>query len=378
MKIGIDARFWGLHHAGLGRYVVELVTALSKIDRKNHYTLFLRKPYDKEVKLPDNFKLVRADIRHYTLEEQWLLAEIFTRANLDLLHVPHFNVPLLYKKPFILTIHDLLWHEVKGLSVTTQSSFVYLVKYFAYRAIVAKALKNAKHILVPSKVIKNKLIKSHKVRNNKISVTYEAPSKIFKPVKRKVSILKKYRVSEPYLLYTGSAYPHKNIPAASAAVKKINERGHPLNLVIAGTRSVFISRLQRKLIKQKSEKFVRFVGFVPDYDLVLLFAQAKALILPSLSEGFGLTGLEAMATGVPVIASNLDVFKEIYQNAALYIDPHSPVDIADKIEQILTDAAVRNSFISFGKTQAKKFSWSKLARQTLEVYRKTAQIKKAK
>lgn len=370
MKIGIDARFWGLEHAGLGRYVMELVRELAKIDRKNNYTLFLRKPYDKEVKLPHNFKLICANILHYTLEEQWLLAEIFARADLDILHVPHFNVPLLYKKPFIVTIHDLLWHDIKGLSVTTQTPFVYLVKYLGYRAVVSNALKRSRHILVPSKVIKDKLMNEHKVSKAKIDVTYEAPSKIFKPIKKKPSILKKYRLSEPFIIYTGSAYPHKNIMAAAIAVKKLNERGCKLHLVVASARSVFLTRLSSELEKQESEKYVRLIGFVPDYDLVYLFAHAKALTQPSLSEGFGLTGLEAMAAGLPVITSDLDVFKEVYKDAALYINPKSPEDIADKIQRIVTDTKLKNELIIRGKTRAKEFSWRKLARETLKVYEK--------
>lgn len=370
MKIGIDARFWGLEHAGLGRYVMELVKELAKADRKNQYTLFLRKPYDKEIKLPGNFKLEKANILHYSLEEQWLLAEIFSRANLDLLHVPHFNVPLLYRKPFIVTIHDLLWHEVKGLTVTTQNPFMYLIKYVGYRAVVGRALKSAEHILVPSNIIRDKLVNEHKVNRNKVDVTYEAPSKIFRPTKKKPSILKKYKVAEPFIIYTGSAYPHKNIPAAAAAVKQVNKRGRPLHLVVASARSVFLDRLRPKLKKQESEKFVRLVGFVPDYDLVYLFAQAKALIQPSLSEGFGLTGLEAMAAGLPVLASELDVFKEIYEDAALYINPESPEDIADKIERIIADTKLRKQLIKKGKLKAKQFTWKRLARQTLKVYKK--------
>ncbi|MCH7951354.1 glycosyltransferase family 4 protein [Patescibacteria group bacterium] len=376
MNIGIDARFWGLEHAGLGRYVMELVSHLARLDRKNRYTLFLRKPYDKELKLPKNFALVSANIRHYTIEEQWLLAEIFSRANLDLLHVPHFNVPLLYRRPFIVTIHDLLWHEVKGLSVTTQNTLVYLVKYIGYRAIVSRVLKNSVRILVPSKVIRDKLVNERRVERKRVQVTYEAPSKIFRPVRKKASILAKYRITEPFVIYVGSAYPHKNIAAAAAAAKLINDRGHTIKLVVASSRSVFLDRLRRELKKQGSEKFVRLVGFVPDYDLVILFAHAKALIQPSLSEGFGLTGLEAMAAGLPVIASKLKVFEEIYKDAAVYIDPQSPEEIADELEKMVSNENLRQRVIKAGLSRTKQFSWSRLAKKTLQVYEDAAEAQR--
>ncbi len=158
MNIGIDARLWGLEHAGLGRYVMELINSLSREDKKNEYTIFLRRKYFNQTDLPDNFSKVLADIKHYSVEEQWLLAEMFNEEKLDLLHVPHFNVPLLYKKPFVVTIHDLLWHEIRGLSVTTQNPVTYIIKYFGYRSVVKHALQKSIEILVPSKTIKEKLL----------------------------------------------------------------------------------------------------------------------------------------------------------------------------------------------------------------------------
>lgn len=369
MNIGIDARFWGLQHAGLGRYLMELIQALSAIDRKNNYTLFLRKPYDTEVQVPRNFRRVTANIRHYTFEEQWLLAEIFTRENLDILHVPHFNVPLLYRRPFVVTIHDLLWHEVKGLSVTTQNPITYLIKYLGYKLVVSNALSRSQRILVPSKVIRDKLTSDHAVSGKKIVVTHEAPSKIFKPTKKKASILAKYGITEPFVIFVGSPYPHKNIPAAAAAVKKLNESGHNLRLVVASSRSVFSERLVRELQNKNLEKFVWLTGFVPDYDLVFLLAQAQALVQPSRSEGFGLPGLEAMAVGCPVVASDLDVFEEVYKDAALYVDPNSVEDIAEKLKSLLTDTELKTELVKRGRARVKSFSWRKLAGKTLKVYK---------
>ena len=367
MNIGIDARFYGLEHAGLGRYVMELIGNLTKLDRRNDYTIFLRKPYDQILELPKNFSKVTANILHYTVEEQWLLAEIFLRANLDLLHVPHFNVPLLYSGPFVVTIHDLLWHDIRGLSVTTQNPLMYTIKYVGYLAIVSHALRKAKAIVVPSKVIKEKLVGDHGVPSSKITVTYEAPSKTFFPRSKQKEILKKYSLTTPFVIYTGSAYPHKNVLRAVLAVKLLNQR-MKLSLVLVSARSVFLSRLASEIKKQAAEKFVRFLGFVPDDDLPHLYAHATALVLPSLSEGFGLTGLEAMACDLPVIASNLEIFKEIYQDAALFIDPQSETDLAQKIGALLTSPALRLRLVRAGRQRVKELSWRTLAQQTLKVY----------
>ena len=369
LHIGIDARFWGLRHAGLGRYVMELVNGLTRLDTSNNYTLFVRSPYNEEIEVGKNFRLVRADINHYSLEEQWLLPEIFNKYSLDLLHVPHFNVPLFYKKPFVVTIHDLLWHEVKGLSVTTQNPLTYLVKYLGYRSVVRNALNRSLMIFVPSRVILEKLVKDHGVPEKKIRVTYEAPADIFRPSAEDPSVLSKYQVRKPFVIYTGSAYPHKNIPQAAAAIKRLNQKGEMLSFVVASSRSVFLERLSRKLQNEGSDKYVRLIGFVPDEDLMKLYSQAVALLQPSHSEGFGLTGLEAMAVGLPVLTSRSPVFQEIYADAALYFDAQSKDDLETVLQTILNDGKLRRRLILKGLQRAKLFSWKTLVKQTLTGYR---------
>lgn len=370
MKIGIDARFWGLEHAGIGRYVVELVKHLSQIDKKNQYLLFLRKKYFNQINLPLNFSKIAAEVNHYSLEEQWLLAEIFSRENLDLLHVPHFNVPWLYKHPFVVTIHDLLWHEVKGRSVTTQNSLAYLYKYLGYRLVVRRALNKSKAILVPSQTIKNKLIKNHKLNSNNIFVTYEAPSKNFFKPKQNNQLLLRYKIKKPFILYVGSAYPHKNIIKVVMAVKLLSEKNIKLTFVISSSRNVFLDRLQADIIKLKAQKLVKIIGFVTEENLPTLMQHSVAQVQPSLSEGFGLTGLEAMAAGTALVASNSEIFQEIYKDAALFIDPHSPDDIAEKIKSINANQKLRKTLIQKGKDRVKAFNWKTLAQQTLSVYEK--------
>lgn len=372
MKIGIDARFWGLEHAGLGRYVMELINSLTKLDKKNSYTLFVRKKYIGQIQLPNNFSLVVAEISHYSLEEQWLLTEIFSKEKIDLLHIPHFNVPMLYKHPFVVTIHDLLWHDVKGLSVTTQNPLIYLTKYLGYRMVVNHALRSSKAILVPSKTIKNKLIEDHKINKDKITVTYEAPGRTLKIDRKESGLLARYKLKKPYIIYVGSAYPHKNIFKVVEAIKELNEK-RKINFAIVSARSAFLNQLNRKIIQTEAQEMVKLLGYVADGKLAFLISEAEALVQPSLSEGFGLTGLEAMAIGTPVIASESQIFKEIYENAAIFINPHSSEDIAKKINSVLSDKSLQEKQIKKGKERVKKFNWEDLAYKTLKVYQKANQ-----
>lgn len=369
MKIGIDIRLWGTQHAGIGRYTEELVRNLQEIDIdkdiENEYVLFCRKNDFEEIPIRTNWKKVIADIPHYTLREQILLPGIFQKEKLDLLHVPHFNVPIRYKGRFVVTIHDILWHQVKGLDVTTQSAPLYLIKHLGYRFVVKNAVTRAEKIIVPSNAVKDDLVKQFNLRGEKIIVTYEGVSSrryhVLKHSNNKV--LKKFGVEQPYLLYVGSLYPHKNVETLVHAVKLLR-----VNLVVVCGRSVFWEKFKKFIEKENAASFVKLVGYVGDEELAALYKNAQTFVFPTLSEGFGLPGLEAMAAGTPVLCSDIPVLHEIYGAAALYFDPKDANDIADKIQQILANNKLRTDLVSSGNTQVKKYSWRKMAEETLKVY----------
>lgn len=368
MKIGIDCRLWGVKHAGIGRYTENLVLNLQRVDSKNEYVLFCRKVDFENIPAKKNFKKVTADIPHYSLKEQTSLYRIFNRENLDLLHVPHFNVPLLYRKKFIATIHDVLWHDIKGLRVTTQTPHIYLAKYLAYRAVIRSTVKRAAKIITPSNFVREDLIKRFALQPNKVVVTYEGAPDFRRNAKLQMTndkLLQKYSIRKPYLLYVGSLYPHKNVEIVVRALKETENLPH---LVVICSRSVFWERFREFVKREKAEDFVNLVGYVPDEELVTLYEHSEAFIFPTLSEGFGLPGLEAMAAGCPVVCSDIPVLHEIYGNAALYFDPRSKDDIADKINIILADHKLRSNLVKLGRSQSKKYSWRKMAEKTLVVY----------
>lgn len=367
MKIGIDCRLWGIKHAGIGRYTEELVRNLLSIDKKDEFILFCRKA-DHEL-LPGvlNSRKVMADIPHYGFAEQLKLPKIFARENLDLLHTPHFNVPLLYWGKFVVTIHDLLWHEIRSWKATTLSAPQYAVKYLAYRGAVRNTVSRAQKIIVPSNTVKKDVVKRFGLPDDKVVVTYEgAPDSKTKNQKPKTKIFEKYRIKGPYIFYVGSLYPHKNVEVIVHALKLLQDKN--LKLVVVSARNVFLSRFEQFVKDKGAEALVNLAGRVPDEDLATLYTGAEAFVFPSLSEGFGLPGLEAMAAGAPVIASDIPVFHEVYGSAALYFEPTNPASIATKIEQVLKDKKIKSDLISIGRKRAKQFSWRKMAEETLRVY----------
>ncbi len=211
----------------------------------------------------------------------------------------------------------------------------------------------------------------------KIVVTYEGVEKKFQSsvfsLKSSAKILSKYKITKPFLIYTGNLYPHKNVERLVEAVKLINQfpipnSQFPITLVIVCSRSIFYERFKKRVKELGAEKFVNLVGFIPDEDLVSLYQEAEAFVFPSLLEGFGLPGLEAMAVGLPVISSDASCLPEIYGEAALYFDPHDVNDMAKKIKKVIGETKTRKTLIEKGFAQVKRYSWRKMAKQTLRVH----------
>ncbi|HEB13885.1 MAG TPA: glycosyltransferase family 1 protein [candidate division WWE3 bacterium] len=378
MRIGIDARFLGPQGIGLGRYTQELVQNLEKIDKKNEYVVFLRQEnFDLYRPKNKNFKKVLADVRWYTLKEQLVLPGVFSRENLDLLHVPHFNIPIFYRGKKVVTIHDIIKHKHGGRAATTRAYPIYLLKQLVYRFVISNAAKTASAIITPSKFVKDKVAKTFGVSPKKIYVTYEAGTLTAKErtsVEKKVErVLGKYNISKPYLLYVGNVYHYKNVSRLLDAIKILNEeKGKNVQLVLVGARDVFRQRLEREIVEKGVLKYVVLTGYVTDADLVDLYKEAEAYVQPSLSEGFGLTSVEAMSLGTPVVEADASCLPEVAGDAALYFDPYSPRDIVEKLAKVLGNKKLRESLSKKGLKRAKDFSWERMARETIKVYEKAA------
>lgn len=372
MKIGIDCRLSGKKHAGIGRYIENLITQLPKVAAQKHsqiqWVYFFHDQKQLEAtpgieKLLSEYQIetVIAPIRHYTLQEQLRMGSVFAQHKLDLLHVPHFNVPIAYGWKFVITIHDLLWHQYQGLEVTTLPKTVYWFKYLGYRAVTRTAIHRAQAIITPSHTVKNEVEKHYPRATQKITVISEGVDQ---------ALLKAGSTTQPQskhsdqltLLFIGSLYPHKNISLVLEALKQAPH----VQLRIAGSRSVWRDETEAKVAEMELQKQVTFLGYVPDEDLKNEIASASALVQPSLSEGFGLTGVEAMALGTPVLASNIPIFKEIYGDVAIYFDPKNADSFIQALDTL--QSANKKELSSSGQHLSQKYSWEKAAQETLTFY----------
>ncbi|HSV95032.1 MAG TPA: glycosyltransferase, partial [Spirochaetia bacterium] len=256
MRIGIDARLFGLEHAGLGRYVMKLVEEILKLDKKNEFVLFLNSAHSEEFKNKKRVTVVTTNIPIYSFAEQIILPFIFAKEKLDILHVPHFNAPLLYQGKLILTIHDLIKHDSKGPESTTRHRWLYSIRRLGYTIQTNYIAQKADHIIVPSNFVKEDVAKRLHVPLEKITVTYEAATGSIKEIvlneKEKIELLNKYQLSQPFIVYTGSVYPHKNVDILVDAIQKHNHNKEvDLQLALICSRSVFWERLNKKIQEKR-------------------------------------------------------------------------------------------------------------------------------
>jgi glycosyltransferase involved in cell wall biosynthesis len=373
VRIGIDARFFGPIGKGLGRYTQKLIEHLERIDNVNQYFIFLKKENIEDYKLSGkNFEKVLADYHWYTFGEQVKFPRLLKKYKLDLVHFPHFNVPLFYFGKFIVTIHDLILIHFPTVRSSTLGPVSYWIKFIVYKIVIKSAMLRSNRIIAVSNFTKSDIMKVYpQVPEEKIQVTYEACDDycMLSPAKDK-KILAQYGIIKPYLVYVGNVYPHKNPERLVLAFKKIKKEGSKLNLIFVGADDYFYLRLKR-FVKENKIKNIVFAGFVPDHELDIIFHNALAYVRPSLYEGFELPPLEAMAKGVPVISSNHSCALEILGDSAYYFNALDVSEIAAAVEKISSDEDLRKSLIKKGYHQVQKYSWRKMARETLDLYQKT-------
>ena len=377
MKILLDARLYGPENTGLGRYAMNLVDNLAKIDRRNSYTVLLRKEYFDRLNFPPKWNKVLADFRHYSFSEQLSLPRIISQAKPDIVHFPHFNVPIFYSGKFVVTIHDILMHKQKGLEATTLNPISYLIKRLGYKFVFGRAVKAATKVIVPSSFVKKEVSDYYKLDKDKLVVTYEGFDEKVLPTGSSIKVLRNYSLEAPYFVYAGNAYPHKNLKRLIEATVLLNQKSNKkISLAIVSARNFFISRLEKLVKKLNASSYVKLLGFVPDADLGALYQNSVAFAFPSLSEGFGLPGLEAMACGTLVLASDIPVLKEVYKDNASYFNPYDYTSIEKAMEDALAlEPAARKENIERAREFAKRYSWDKMARETLKVYESCASLR---
>lgn len=364
MRIAIDAR--KLRDYGIGTYVRNLLRHLSRIDSKTEYVLFCRAAdCGLAEELGENFRAVPERARPYSIKEQLRIPMDLRREGIDLFHAPHYVLPPLTPCKSVVTIHDCIHLRFPQ----------YLPNRLAYayaRSSLWFATHRSNRVLTVSEASKRDILRYFRVPDHKIDVIYNAIDERFgePPTAEEIERVRdRYQLNAPYVLYAGNIKPHKNLERLIEAFYTLR-RGdlEHVKMLIIGDEISKYATLRRAVHKYKLHKHVRFFGFVPDKTLAVLYRLARAFVFPSLYEGFGLPPLEAMASGTPVITSNLSSLPEVVGDAALLIDPYDADAIADAMRRVLLDSDLREDLRQRGLRRVAEFSWDRSVRRVREIY----------
>lgn len=357
--IVIDAR---IINSSTGTYVERLLHYLEKIDITNRYTVLVPSK-DLSYWTPTNphFSVMAADFKTYSIAEQTGFKKLLESINADLVHFCMPQQPVLYKGKTVTTFHDLSLLRIYN---SDKNWLVYHVKQLVGRYIFRQVAHQTSHIIVPTNFVKQDIITTFKLSGDKITRTYEAAD---------IAIGETIPYQHPFsrfILYVGQQSDYKNIKRLGEAHQKLLGKHPDLGLILVG-------RLNKSALTNKAYfeehgfKNILFTDFIPNAQRDWLYQQAAAYVFASLTEGFGLPGLEAMGYGTPVISSNATCLPEVYGEAAYYFNPLSIDEIADAIDTVITDPSLREELIQKGHKQREKYSWERMATQTLEVYMNT-------
>jgi glycosyltransferase involved in cell wall biosynthesis len=323
MNIYIDGRWDG--NTGIGRVYREVIS---------------RKPNNIEI------SILKSDLKlGHPLSPIYLRNKIKVSSG-DVFYSPSFMPPIKSPIPFVITIHDL--NHLYYYSKFHKFYLKYIIGYLASKA---------KKIITVSQFTKHEIVEKLKIDCNKVEVIYNGIDSSF------TLNNESYLLERPYFLYIGNKRKYKNIIRMLRAFAHA-EIPNEYMLAISGNTNPELDN-EIKLLGIANR--IKFLGTINNADLPKIYKGAYALLFVSLMEGFGLPILEAMASGTPVITSNISSLPEIAGNAALFVDPFAVRDISNAIERLVKDVDLSNTLIGLGYERSKKFNWNETAKQTWDI-----------
>jgi len=367
MKIAFDLRRIG--NPGIGRYMKCLAEALTAQAPENEYLLILPPDRDDLVNAPGAEKIC-SPVKYYSVREQVELPRILSRHRVDLLHSPHFLLPLLRPCPAVATIHDVIY-------LACPQDLPSRAGRFYYRAMMNACARIATRIITDSEHSKAEIARYLRADPERIDVIYPGVDPVFAPVTdagQLAAVRSRFSIDREYILCAGIYKLRKNHAGLLRAFQRCLPNGIQAQLVIAGPMAEGEAVLCRLAAELGAAERVVFTGFVNDADLRALYSAARVCVCPSLYEGFGFTVLEAMACGAPVVCSRATSLPEAAGKAALYFDPHDPEEMAGRLVHVFSDDALRDSLIERGRQNLQRFRWAETARLTLAVYHQALQL----
>lgn len=362
MKIAFDLRRIG--NPGIGRYMKGLAEAVIASAPQHDYLLILPWGLQSDICTEAaEVQKIASRTKCYSVREQVEIPAVLYREKVDLLHSPHFNLPLLCPCRMVVTIHDVIYLACPQ-DLTSRAGRLY------YRGMMSAAVRRADRMITVSEFSKQDIVRHLRVDPEKIHVIHPGIDPSFRTAseERIRAARLRYGISGDYILYTGIFKPRKNHAALIHAFRHFLASGARAQLVIAGPWDQSAAELRRLVHDLGLSNKVVFTGFVSGSDLPALYSGARVYACPSLYEGFGFTVLEAMACGVPVVCSPTTSLPEVAGNAALYAHPAFAQDFGDVLLQAFSNDSLRVRLVEHGFANVKRFQWRSAAANVLEVY----------
>jgi glycosyltransferase involved in cell wall biosynthesis len=364
-RIGFDARLIGAF--GIGRYISGLLPGLGGL-LGPRLTVFAQ-PHDAALvraQVGGSAQLISVEAPPYRLAEQAVLPRVLARAQLGLVHFPHYNLPFLYRGPFVVTIHDLFPFDFPDIHSGPLPRAV-------NQSLMRQAVRRATRIITPSKATARGLTARFPRSDGRISAIPEAADERFSPARdatAETAWQARLGIRPPYVFYLGQWKAYKNLPVLIEAFSMVLQTHPNLQLVLAGDdpRHPEVRRAADRLPAGS----VVLPGRLPDAAVPDLYRGAAMLILPSRAEGFGLPVIEAMACGVPIVCSDLPVLREIADGVATFCDPTSPAEFARAIASTV-DESTPGARRDRGLERARRFTWDSAAERTVGLYEEVLQ-----
>jgi glycosyltransferase involved in cell wall biosynthesis len=377
MKIGVNTYFFKFPASGSGQYLLHLLQALAEVDQENEYILLGSQPISENIGTSLTFPHIVSPLpglarRNASIEnlmwEQFTSPSAARKVGADLLHVPYFAPPLFPRIPSVITIHDII--PLRMPQYRTDP------KMKAYLQLITRAAHKATMVITVSQHAKHDMLDALNLPAERIRVIYEAAGDEYRPISDLLTLTKvrdRYRLHGRYILYLGGLDQRKNVPQLVRAFAQVyHQLGDPdLQLLIAGNPDKQNGSLfpdPRPVAADLGITDRIIYRFIEEKDKPAIYSGASVFVFPSLYEGFGLTPLEAMSCGTPVICSNRTSLPEVVGDAAISFDPDNLREMVQDMLNVLTNNDLRADLRTRSLKRAAQFNWRKTAIETIDVY----------
>ena len=360
MKIAVNTRFLLKDKLeGIGRFTYEVLKRMVEQHPEDEFIFFFDRSYDKQFVFSNNVisVVLSPPARHPFLWYFWFenaIPKALKKYQPDVFFSPDGFNSLGAKVKTVMVTHDIgHYHYPKDTP--------YLVRKF-YNSMVPKYLRKADGMITVSTFVKRDIVNTYYIEEKKIAVACNACNSAFTVFSEseKKNVRNHHAEGQDYFLYTGAIHPRKNVDQLIKSFDLFKRNtNEATKLLLAGRMAWKIKAVQKAFQNSPFQKDIIFLGYVPEQELVSLMAAAKCFILISKHEGFGIPLLEAMQSGVPIICSNTSALAEVAGNAALQVSPDDTKAIADAMQKIWYDEALRKTLIHKGHEKNKQYTWER-------------------